>query len=75
MTLGVPSAVSRMLAGLRSRWTMPLWWAAWTASASVATSAAAWRAGCGTPWICSARLPPSTNSIVKYGRPSTSPTS
>ena len=35
----------------------------------MASSAAAWRAGRGTPASCWARLPPSTNSIVKYGRP------
>ena len=45
------------------------------AAANVARSWAARRAGQGTPKSCSARLPPSTSSMVKYGRPSTSPTS
>ena len=48
-TLGVPSAVSRMLPGFRSRCTIPAWCATCTASASVIRSAAAWRAGCGVP--------------------------
>ena len=34
--LGVPSAVSSTFAGFRSRWTIPPWCAAWTASARVA---------------------------------------
>ena len=37
MILGVPSAVSRTLAGLRSRWRMPCSWAACIARASVST--------------------------------------
>jgi hypothetical protein len=41
--LGVPSAVSRTLAGFRSRWTIPLAWAAWTAPATAARMAAAWQ--------------------------------
>ena len=58
--LGVPSAVSRTLAGFRSRWTIPPRCAASTASASVASSAAASRAGRGVPASFWARLPPST---------------
>ena len=47
--LGVPSAVSRTFAGFRSRWMIPWSWAACTASASVASSAAARPAGSGAP--------------------------
>ena len=41
MILGTPSSVNRTLVGLRSRWTIPAWWAAWTARASVTISSAA----------------------------------
>ena len=47
--LGMPSAVNRTLAGLRSRWTIPASWAAWTARASVTISSAACRPGWGVP--------------------------
>ena len=47
MILGMPSAVNRTLVGLRSRWTIPAWWATWMARARVAISSAAWPAGLG----------------------------
>jgi hypothetical protein len=65
VTFGVPSAVSRTFAGLRSRWTIPLWCAMWTAPASVAVREAAQAAGCGVPATFARRLPPSTSSMVK----------
>src|SRR5262249_14353157 len=49
LILGAPSLVSRMLAGLRSRCTMPCWWAACTARAAVSVRRAAWLGGCGMP--------------------------
>ena len=58
-----------MLAGFRSRCTIPAWCATCTASASATKSAAAWRAGCGVPARACARLPPSRSSIVKNGQP------
>ena len=45
--------------------TMPPWCATSTASASVASSPAACRAGCGVPDNFWARVPPSTSSIVR----------
>ena len=50
--LGRPSAVRRMLAGLRSRWTIPWWWAAWMARARVRMVHAACVMSCGRPSIC-----------------------
>ena len=47
--LGVPSAVRRMLAGFRSRWTMPCRWAKSIARASVSTWAAVCSGGRGVP--------------------------
>ncbi len=73
--LGVPSTASRMLAGFKSRWTMPFACAACTAPVRAATSSAASRVGSGVPASFSARVPPSTNSIVKYARPPASPLS
>ena len=49
--------MNRTLVGLRSRWTIPASWAAWTARASVTISSAAWRPGWGVPASRSARLP------------------
>ena len=43
VTWAWPSRSSRMLAGFRSRWRMPRWWAWWTASATSATILAASR--------------------------------
>jgi hypothetical protein len=74
-TLGVPSAVSSTFDGLRSRWIICSWCAAWIARASVSISPAASRGGSGVPLSFFARLPPGQNSSEKYGRPSCSPTS
>src|SRR5665647_234094 len=41
VSLTVPSGVTRMLAGLTSRWTTPTWWAASSATASILIQAAA----------------------------------
>ena len=67
VTLGVPSASNRTLAGLRSRWTIPARCATSTARASVATSSAAGRPGCGVPARRSARVPPSSSSRATIG--------
>src|SRR4051794_27146778 len=56
---------NRMLAGFRSRWTMPLSWAACMALASLSTSAAASRAGSGPSRKRRSREPPSTYSRLK----------
>ena len=67
-TFTLPLVATRMLAGLMSRWTMPLVWAKPSAPAtSVATSLAC--IGDRRPWArrMSARLLPSTYSItMKY---------
>src|SRR5262245_5109434 len=60
---------SRMLDGLRSQWTTPWQWAAWTARASTLSRWAARRGGWGVPQNRSARLPPSTHSRARKGRP------
>jgi hypothetical protein len=61
-TFGTPARVKRMLAGLRSRWTMLPWWAAWTARASVSTIRAASAGRSGPFRNQSASVPPTTNS-------------
>ena len=58
MILGVPSAARRMLAGLRSRWTIPCRCASWMARARASTSRRPRRGGRGVPSSRSARLPP-----------------
>ena len=73
--LGLPSSVSRTLAGFRSRWMMPRACASAIARQSSITIVAADRGGCGLPPMDWARLPPGTNSREKYGRPSWSPSS
>jgi hypothetical protein len=71
VTLGSPHSSSITFAGLRSRWTIPLAWAAATPSAIFATISAAPRGENRPPASSfSARLPPATNSSTKYGRPS-----
>ena len=65
LTFGSPSAVSRTLAGLRSRWTIPKRWASPTARASTATIRAAGPGAQGVPVSRPARLPPSMYSISK----------
>ncbi len=73
--LGVPSAASSTLAGLRSRWMTLAWWAACIAPASCSTSRAACSGGKGEPASFLSRLPPGQNSSEKKGSPSWSPTS
>ncbi len=75
-SFGTPSAVSRMFAGLISRWTTPAAWAVSSASSTAATHSHASRGGMG-PYDSrrSARLPPSTSSITMNARPSSMPTS
>src|SRR5205814_1479022 len=65
LILAAPSAVRRMLAGLRSRWTMPWVCAWWMARARVSTRAAARAGGQGTPSSRRSRLPPSTRSTAR----------
>ena len=75
--LGLPSGVSRTLAGFRSRWMIPRAWAVGhRAGRARSTIGAAARGGLGLAADeLAARLPPATNSSEKYGRPSCSPTS
>ena len=65
----VSARLSRMLAGLRSRCTMPHWWAAWIARAATRPARPPGREY-GSPRNASASVPPSTYSIEKNGCPS-----
>ena len=68
MILGMPSALKRMLADLRSRCTMPAWWAASIAMTSGTIHSAACLGGSTVPISRSIRLPPSSSSSATYGR-------
>ena len=69
-SFGVPSSVSRMLAGFTSLWMIPARWLAPRASAMRATTEIA-SAACIGPrrFTCSSSEPPPRNSITTYGRP------
>ena len=60
--LDAPSRVMKTLSGLRSRWTMPLSWAAPSPRANCAAISDALRGGIGEPSIRSRNVSPSSSS-------------
>ena len=68
-TFTVPAAVSLMLPGLRSRWTMPLSCAASSASAIWRANSSATSSGKGPPESQSANVGPAMSSITTACRP------
>ncbi|HET9372386.1 MAG TPA: hypothetical protein VFO19_19120 [Vicinamibacterales bacterium] len=65
-TFAVPSDLTLMLAGFRSRWTMPASCAVSRATATCLAIASAWEIGSGPRAISSAKSSPGTSSITRY---------
>ena len=64
-TFTLPSGVSLTLAGLRSRWTIPLSWASSSASAICRATTTASSTGSGPRFKRSARSSPSASSMTR----------
>ena len=67
-TFAWPSSVTRMLSGLRSRWTMPIACAAASADSTSVIASTTPPIGALPPTTNAASVLPSTNSITMYGR-------
>ncbi len=74
-TLASPRRVTNRFAGLMSRWTMPLPWAACNASATCEPMRTISSTGIGEPESRYFKVWPSMSSMTRNGRPSSSPSS
>ena len=72
-TLACPRLVTKMFAGLMSRWTIPSEWAASRPSAIWMVKSSRSSVSSALPWIMCFKVLPSRNSIAMNGRPSHSP--